>query len=718
MALKILLADDSMTAQNMGKKILMEAGYEVIAVSNGAAAVKKIAEQKPDVVVLDVYMPGYTGLEVCERVKSAVETTKTPVLLTVGKMEPFKPEEGARVKADGVIVKPFEASDLLAAVQKLEQRLGSKNSTQARVMSTPAVSVDETPEYERTLKIKTPIFDEADASYQSWKTETAEHVRSEPVHEEPARPEPSVHRPQGPQLAVHTPTEPTDIVGAYVESTHVEPAQVPPVRTEKIEVPAVSDEELTSVEPQALHVPTEMQAAPALGLEHLDSETPSRTAQAFEHTTEVIERSTNEINPYKIVEEASEENRTPKSSVGRFFAKAKSVFGGAAVEEDEAGAPKPAEHQFDYGDERTSPVSPQPEVTPSEPPAAPPSHETFVLGSTSAPSIQVEQHPGPGELQRSKEAAAGAVSDMHLSTVESWESILPAPPRLSSARETSGPAEPELEPSPSASTAEAPITSGMAPGLEVTSQPSGGDVPAGAGRDSMLVTDVSEMSKEFPTRFGVKDAEPVPVGNAGDYPELYGSPAGAAEPASIEDTQEIDTPAELREEPAPADEGHDIEAQVAAAMGSSWSQPEAQAPAAHEAQEPSFAASGWSAEETHLEEHERGVSLHEEMQQQLSGSQPAEERGTVVPADVGQGSPPSDADAQLAAAMAAAMGTEVTPAITEAVHQAFTGDSTIALDKNTAVIAEIVHRVTERMKPELVAEIARELALEIKKEKK
>ena len=47
MALTILLADDSMTAQNMGKKILTQAGYDVIAVSNGAAAVKKIAERKP-----------------------------------------------------------------------------------------------------------------------------------------------------------------------------------------------------------------------------------------------------------------------------------------------------------------------------------------------------------------------------------------------------------------------------------------------------------------------------------------------------------------------------------------------------------------------------------------------------------------------------------------------------------------------------------------------
>jgi CheY-like chemotaxis protein len=112
-----------MTAQNMGKKILTEAGYEVVAVSNGAAAVKKIAEQKPDIIILDVYMPGYSGLEVCEKVRGSLDTLKTPVLLTVGKMEPYKPEDANRVKADGVIIKPFEASDLLAIIRKFEERI-------------------------------------------------------------------------------------------------------------------------------------------------------------------------------------------------------------------------------------------------------------------------------------------------------------------------------------------------------------------------------------------------------------------------------------------------------------------------------------------------------------------------------------------------------------------------------------------------------------------
>ena len=123
MARKILLADDSVTAQNMGRKILADAGYEVITVNNGSAALKKIAEHKPDLIVLDVYMPGYSGLEVCQRLKEAPETARTPVLLTVGKLEPFKPDEARRVGADGFIVKPFEASELLSALSKLEDKI-------------------------------------------------------------------------------------------------------------------------------------------------------------------------------------------------------------------------------------------------------------------------------------------------------------------------------------------------------------------------------------------------------------------------------------------------------------------------------------------------------------------------------------------------------------------------------------------------------------------
>ena len=123
MARKILLADDSVTAQNMGRKILSEAGYEVLTVNNGSAALKKVAEHKPDLIVLDVYMPGYSGLEVCQRLKENRDTARIPILLTVGKLEPFKPDEARRVKADAYVVKPFEASELLTALTRLEDKI-------------------------------------------------------------------------------------------------------------------------------------------------------------------------------------------------------------------------------------------------------------------------------------------------------------------------------------------------------------------------------------------------------------------------------------------------------------------------------------------------------------------------------------------------------------------------------------------------------------------
>lgn len=152
---KILLADDSMTAQKMGKEILTGAGYEVVAVSNGAAAAKKLAD-KYAVIILDINMPGYTGFELCEKVRASMDMAKTPVLLTIGKMEHYEPTEVQRVKADGVIIKPFEATDLLATVQKLIEK-----------------SVPAQPEYEKTVIMKrSDIAEFKDESYNEWKQES------------------------------------------------------------------------------------------------------------------------------------------------------------------------------------------------------------------------------------------------------------------------------------------------------------------------------------------------------------------------------------------------------------------------------------------------------------------------------------------------------------------------------------------------------------------
>ncbi len=153
MAMKILLADDSMTAQNMGKKILTDAGFEVIAVSNGAAALKKITAENPDIIILDVFMPGYTGLEVCERLKNNPETSRKPVLLTVGKMEPFNPDDSNRVRAEGVMIKPFEATDLTAAVEAIAKRFNIQKTVAAqKTAAAPLAPVPKAPENHRSYE--------------------------------------------------------------------------------------------------------------------------------------------------------------------------------------------------------------------------------------------------------------------------------------------------------------------------------------------------------------------------------------------------------------------------------------------------------------------------------------------------------------------------------------------------------------------------------------
>ena len=151
MARKILLADDSVTAQNMGRKILADAGYEVVTVNNGSAALKKVNDAKPDIIVLDVYMPGYSGLEVCQRLKEVNETARIPILLTVGKLEPFKPEEAKRARADAFIVKPFEASELLGALSKLEDKIVPRPEAHKPGRFARAIAAVEEGRYDKTM---------------------------------------------------------------------------------------------------------------------------------------------------------------------------------------------------------------------------------------------------------------------------------------------------------------------------------------------------------------------------------------------------------------------------------------------------------------------------------------------------------------------------------------------------------------------------------------
>ena len=118
MALIVLVADDSPTIQKRAQGILKGEGYEVETVSNGVAAIKRIAAIQPVVILADVSMPGRDGYEVCDFVKRSAEFSHVPVLLVASDMEPYDETRGAQVGADGKIKKPFEPQELISMVAK------------------------------------------------------------------------------------------------------------------------------------------------------------------------------------------------------------------------------------------------------------------------------------------------------------------------------------------------------------------------------------------------------------------------------------------------------------------------------------------------------------------------------------------------------------------------------------------------------------------------
>lgn len=119
----VLVADDSPSIQNKAKGILTGEGLEVVTVSNGVAAIKKLPQVKPSLILADVSMPGKDGYEVCEFVKNSPELAHVPVVLIFSEIEPYDEARGRRAGASGTIQKrsaidPFDRGELVATVTR------------------------------------------------------------------------------------------------------------------------------------------------------------------------------------------------------------------------------------------------------------------------------------------------------------------------------------------------------------------------------------------------------------------------------------------------------------------------------------------------------------------------------------------------------------------------------------------------------------------------
>ncbi len=131
MSIKILLADDSITIQKVVGIIFGGEEYCLTVVDNGKAAIDKALDLAPDILLVDALMPGISGYDVCEAIRTTPKLANTPILLLTGSFEPIDESRAQSCGADDFLAKPFEAQQILSKVQEL-YRLGVSRAASAQ----------------------------------------------------------------------------------------------------------------------------------------------------------------------------------------------------------------------------------------------------------------------------------------------------------------------------------------------------------------------------------------------------------------------------------------------------------------------------------------------------------------------------------------------------------------------------------------------------------
>jgi CheY-like chemotaxis protein len=129
---RILLADDSPQALRLGEQILSGQGMEVVSVTDGAVAMRRLSDVNPDLFITDLYLPSKNGFELARFMKAEPAFRDIPILFAAAPADTFNEQDARNAGADAILRKPFEASALLDAVQTLlEKRAQARRNSPA-----------------------------------------------------------------------------------------------------------------------------------------------------------------------------------------------------------------------------------------------------------------------------------------------------------------------------------------------------------------------------------------------------------------------------------------------------------------------------------------------------------------------------------------------------------------------------------------------------------
>ncbi|MBD2742664.1 response regulator [Coleofasciculus sp. FACHB-1120] len=114
-----LIVEDTLTERETFASCLRRGGLNVLTANTGEEALEKISTHKPDVIILDVVLPGRSGFELCRELKADAETSKIPVVMCSTKSTDMDKFWGMKQGADAYIPKPVDQEELLRTVNQL-----------------------------------------------------------------------------------------------------------------------------------------------------------------------------------------------------------------------------------------------------------------------------------------------------------------------------------------------------------------------------------------------------------------------------------------------------------------------------------------------------------------------------------------------------------------------------------------------------------------------
>jgi two-component system alkaline phosphatase synthesis response regulator PhoP len=116
---KILIVEDDPSFSRAVSHIIEKEGYDVISASNGLTGLRMAKEDKPDLLILDVMLPGLDGFEICSRLRADPQTAKLPIIMLSAKGQEADKTTGLKLGASEYLTKPVDRAVLLEKITAL-----------------------------------------------------------------------------------------------------------------------------------------------------------------------------------------------------------------------------------------------------------------------------------------------------------------------------------------------------------------------------------------------------------------------------------------------------------------------------------------------------------------------------------------------------------------------------------------------------------------------